>query len=65
MSSNQDLLTIDMETIASLQSDEVEASLPATPENPLAPITIDNNKDRDEIPVAEDVIQTCVTPSKV
>ena len=65
MSSNQDLLTIDMETIATLRSDEIEASLPATPENPSAAITIDTKKDRDEIPVAEDVIQTCVTPRKV
>lgn len=69
MSSNQDLLTIDMETIATLRSDEIEASLPATPERPSAPIavTIDTNgKDsRDEIPVAEDVIRTCVTPRKV
>ena len=56
-----------METIATLRSDEVEASLPATPENPSAPtVTIaDNNKDRAEIPVAEDVIRTCVTPRKV
>lgn len=65
MSSNQNLLTIDMETIATLRSDEVQASLPATPKNPSAPITIDTNKDRDEIQVAEDVIRTCVTPRKV
>ena len=57
--------------MATLQHDEVNASIPATPagpatpETPSRPVNADSIMERPEIPVGEDVIRTCVTPRKV
>ena len=60
-----------MDAMATLQHDEVNASIPATPagpatpETPSRPVNADSIMERPEIPVGEDVIRTCVTPRKV
>lgn len=70
---HEDLLTIDMETVATLREEEEGSTVPpaqATQEStlmPATPITATNRNavSTTETPVSEEVIRTSVTPRKV
>lgn len=70
---DDDLLTIDMETVATLREEEEGSTVPpaqATRESTLMPATPVSATNRNtlsttETPVSEEVIRTCVTPRKV
>ncbi|XP_068738810.1 eukaryotic translation initiation factor 5B-like [Montipora capricornis] len=70
---HEDLLTIDMETVATLREEEEGSTVPpaqATQESTLMPATPISATNRNavsttETPVSEEVIRTCVTPRKV
>ena len=70
---HEDLLTIDMETVATLREEEEGSTVPpaqATQESTLMPATPISATNRNtvsttETPVSEEVIKTCVTPRKV
>ena len=68
ISPDQDLPTIDVETFSRLSGQvDTDTSLLATPTAPLTPspaLPTESSVDS-EVPVGEDVIQSCVTPRKV